>query len=67
MNSEDHVISSHHTARCAKLFGRSLTMDITHLTPEIVQTLRFQLESAAVKCSERCLYQSAKWYVSKEA
>ena len=24
--------------------------------------LRFTLQQATVKCSERCLYQSAKWY-----
>ncbi|KAJ5223342.1 Cdc23 [Penicillium chermesinum] len=36
-------------------------MDITHVTPDAIQNLKFQLESAAVKCSERCLYQSAKW------
>jgi anaphase-promoting complex subunit 8 len=31
-------------------------------TDDAIQELRWQLESAAIKCSERCLYQSAKWY-----
>lgn len=30
-------------------------------TEENIKELRFHLEDAAVKCSERCLYQSAKW------
>ncbi|KAF9891478.1 Anaphase-promoting complex subunit 23 [Aspergillus nanangensis] len=28
---------------------------------ENIQELKFRLEDAAIKCSERCLYQSAKW------
>ena len=27
------------------------------------EQLRRQLQEAVVKCSERCLYQSAKWYL----
>lgn len=27
--------------------------------------LRIALQGAVVKCSERCLYQSAKWYVTQ--
>ncbi|KAB8252427.1 anaphase promoting complex subunit 8 [Aspergillus flavus] len=30
-------------------------------TEENVQELKFRLEDATIKCSERCLYQSAKW------
>ncbi|KAJ6034330.1 uncharacterized protein N7446_009079 [Penicillium canescens] len=30
-------------------------------TDDAIQELRWQLENAAIKCSERCLYQSAKW------
>ncbi|RAL03068.1 anaphase promoting complex subunit CDC23 [Aspergillus ibericus CBS 121593] len=30
-------------------------------TEENIKELRFRLEDAAMKCSERCLYQSAKW------
>ncbi|KAK1149062.1 Anaphase-promoting complex subunit 8 [Aspergillus melleus] len=30
-------------------------------TDENIQELKFRLEDAAIKCSERCLYQSAKW------
>lgn len=32
------------------------------LTEENIQELKHRLEEAAIKCSERCLYQSAKWY-----
>ncbi|PKY03780.1 TPR-like protein [Aspergillus campestris IBT 28561] len=31
------------------------------LTEENIQELKHRLEEAAIKCSERCLYQSAKW------
>lgn len=31
-------------------------------TDDGIRELMYQLESATVKCSERCLYQSAKWY-----
>ncbi|KAI5290435.1 Anaphase-promoting complex subunit 23 [Ascosphaera acerosa] len=31
------------------------------VTPEILRDLRFRFEDAAVKCSERGLYQAAKW------
>lgn len=31
------------------------------LTPELAQELQERLSEVAVKCSERCLYQSAKW------
>ena len=34
------------------------------LTKQETQQLRSALQDAVVKCSERCLYQSAKWYVS---
>lgn len=34
----------------------------TQFTEENVQELKFRLEDATIKCSERCLYQSAKWY-----
>ena len=27
------------------------------------EQLRYTLQDAVVKCSDRCLYQSAKWYV----
>ncbi|KAA8642930.1 hypothetical protein EYZ11_001074 [Aspergillus tanneri] len=30
-------------------------------TEDNIQDLKFRLEDAAIKCSERCLYQSAKW------
>ncbi|GES58140.1 20S cyclosome subunit [Aspergillus terreus] len=30
-------------------------------TQDNIQELKFRLEDAAIKCSERCLYQSAKW------
>ncbi|PWY92166.1 20S cyclosome subunit [Aspergillus heteromorphus CBS 117.55] len=30
-------------------------------TDDNIKELRFRLEDAAMKCSERCLYQSAKW------
>ncbi|OJK00136.1 hypothetical protein ASPACDRAFT_118073 [Aspergillus aculeatus ATCC 16872] len=30
-------------------------------TDENIKELKFRLEDAAIKCSERCLYQSAKW------
>jgi hypothetical protein len=29
--------------------------------PELLAELRDRLTEASVKCSERCLYQSAKW------
>lgn len=29
---------------------------------ELIVELRDRLTEASVKCSERCLYQSAKWY-----
>ncbi|KAL4944647.1 hypothetical protein BDV06DRAFT_186741 [Aspergillus oleicola] len=32
-----------------------------NLTEENIKELKHQLEDAAIKCSERCLYQSAKW------
>lgn len=32
-----------------------------NFTEDHVRELRFRLEEAAIKCSERCLYQSAKW------
>lgn len=28
---------------------------------EVVEELRLRLAEACIKCSERCLYQSAKW------
>lgn len=31
------------------------------LTKQETQLLRAALQDAVVKCSERCLYQSAKW------
>lgn len=31
-------------------------------TDENIKELKFRLEDAAIKCSERCLYQSGKWY-----
>ncbi|KAH8701992.1 putative 20S cyclosome subunit [Talaromyces proteolyticus] len=31
------------------------------LTEDSIKELRFRLEDAVIKCSERCLYQSAKW------
>jgi Anaphase promoting complex subunit 8 / Cdc23 len=31
------------------------------LSPEVAQELQERLSEAAIKCSERCLYQSAKW------
>ncbi|KAJ5786472.1 Cdc23 [Penicillium pulvis] len=34
------------------------TMEITE---EIIQELRHRFEESAIKCSERCLYQSSKW------
>lgn len=32
---------------------------------ELIAELRERLTEAAVKCSERCLYQSAKWSVQQ--
>lgn len=32
------------------------------ISPEKAQELRLILHDAATQCSERCLYQSAKWY-----
>lgn len=32
------------------------------LDSEVVSELRDRLTEASIKCSERCLYQSAKWY-----
>lgn len=31
-------------------------------TDDGIRELMYQLESATIKCSERCLYQSSKWY-----
>ena len=31
------------------------------LSPEVAQELQERLSEAVIKCSERCLYQSAKW------
>jgi anaphase-promoting complex subunit 8 len=31
-------------------------------TDDGIRELMYQLENAAIKCSERCLYQSSKWY-----
>ena len=31
------------------------------LNPELVQELQERLSEAVIKCSERCLYHSAKW------
>lgn len=31
-------------------------------TDDTIQELKYRFEDAAIKCSERCLYQSAKWY-----
>lgn len=39
----------------------TITMAVT-FTEENIKELRWRLEEAAIKCSERCLYQSAKWY-----
>jgi len=36
-------------------------MAINFSTDDIKQ-LRYRLEDATIKCSERCLYQSAKWW-----
>lgn len=35
------------------------------LSSHEVATLRVALQDAVVKCSERCLYQSAKWLVAE--
>ncbi|KAL2863245.1 anaphase promoting complex subunit CDC23 [Aspergillus lucknowensis] len=32
-----------------------------NFTEENIRELKYRLEDAAIKCSERCLYQSAKW------
>lgn len=37
------------------------------LTEKETKQLRAALQDAVVKCSERCLYQSAKWYVFRPA
>jgi hypothetical protein len=31
------------------------------LSPELAQEIQERLAEVAIKCSERCLYQSAKW------
>jgi len=36
------------------------------LTRQETIQLRETLQDAVVKCSERCLYQSAKWYFTPE-
>lgn len=36
------------------------------LTGGETEQLRTALREALIKCSERCLYQSAKWYVALE-
>src|SRR2546421_7180879 len=36
------------------------------LTAQDMEILRSTLQDAVVKCSERCLYQSAKWSASME-
>jgi anaphase-promoting complex subunit 8 len=33
------------------------------LTKDDIEELRSRLEDSVIKCSERCLYQSAKWYI----
>jgi hypothetical protein len=33
-----------------------------NFTEDNIKELKYRLEDAAIKCSERCLYQSAKWY-----
>lgn len=35
-------------------------------TEENIRELRFRLEDGSIKCSERCLYQSAKWYLLRQ-
>lgn len=30
-------------------------------TDDTIQELKYRFEEAVIKCSERCLYQSAKW------
>jgi hypothetical protein len=35
-------------------------MSVT-FTEDNIRELQHRLEDAAIKCSERCLYQSAKW------
>lgn len=42
--------------------GGSLEMATMEITEEIIQELRHRFEESAIKCSERCLYQSSKWY-----
>ena len=32
---------------------------------ELIEELRDRLTEAVIKCSERCLYQSAKWCVGR--
>jgi anaphase-promoting complex subunit 8 len=34
------------------------------ITKQDADHLRATLEDAALRCSERCLYQSAKWYIT---
>ncbi|KAJ5626594.1 Cdc23 [Penicillium herquei] len=36
-------------------------MATMEITKEVIQELRYRFEEAAIKCSERCLYQSSKW------
>ena len=44
-------------------FKKNIVM--ASFTEDNIKDLRFRLEEAAIKCSERGLYQSAKWYVDK--
>lgn len=33
-----------------------------NITEDNIKDLQYRFEDATIKCSERCLYQSAKWY-----
>lgn len=37
---------------------------IGEVDAEVVSELRDRLTEVSIKCSERCLYQSAKWYIN---
>ena len=42
--------------------GTNLSLLAMALNERETSQLRAALQEAVVKCSERCLYQSAKWY-----
>lgn len=48
---------------CLRLIRPSPDIVTMAANEDNIKLLRFRLEEAAIKCSDRGLYQSAKWYV----